>query len=79
MLARPAVVAFIASDVNARPMGRDKNRSDRSELITKLAEKSSDWMDTDGDSSSVERVASEPVLEVPVNLSKSFQCNGGRT
>lgn len=66
MLARGAVVAPQACDGTDRPKVQDKNAMDRGEFMTKLLEEASNWMHNDLDSLTLERVASEPVLERPV-------------
>lgn len=63
MLARRAVVAPLADDGSDRPTGRDENTVDRCALMTKILEEASDGMDNDRDSLTVERVASDPMVE----------------
>lgn len=70
ILARQAVVAPPASYGSVRPMGRDEDKMNRNELITRLFKEVPDRMDSDRDSLNVERVALNPVVDGPRNRSE---------
>lgn len=58
-----AMAPSSSSIKNGRPTGRGRNTLDGAELISRLLEETSNRMDTDQDSLTVERVALEPALE----------------
>lgn len=65
-LACRAMVALPSCIDEMRPLGRGENTLDGRKLITRLLEVTSDPIDFDQDSLSIERVASDPVVEGPV-------------
>lgn len=56
-----------ASDEGEGLMGLDENTVDRSEGMKRLLEKTFDWVDTDQDSLTIDRAASDPVVERPTS------------
>lgn len=70
ILAYRAVAAPPASDGSSCPTRRDANTVNCGELKTSLFEKASARMNTDGESLTAERVASDPVVESLVDRSE---------